>query len=404
MSYPDDDMPIQSKGGYNLDFDNLDAMNPFQGSTKMMLSPARPCVEDPPAPQTDLEVAQAENPFQGSTEIMLSPARPCVEEPPASQTNPEVAQPEKTDSLALDETLPFSQSVENSLADLSNQVSSTDSSVVTVTKTEPPSSCSATPEKSHSQLSQSGSEENVSGSFVEEAPLSAKGSYTLDFDNLDAINPFQTGGSKIPNSPAVSRKAEDVNPPAEEIPVEESKPSNDADSHVEAQKQLVQPETKPVAAVAPISAHAKQGSPSEEPEKQGPVKLEFNFDDGNMAVPKPPPKRLGKKPTGLKPKAAKPSSVVKPPEETPAEPETSGADVQPPKGSYSFDLDKFDDPNFNPFGTNSGMTNSPRCSSNPPPVVVEASTTEAKDEPVGEDASLVPRYLPRIPVSLCVKK
>uniref|UniRef100_A0A3Q3X008 Transforming, acidic coiled-coil containing protein 3 n=1 Tax=Mola mola TaxID=94237 RepID=A0A3Q3X008_MOLML len=39
-SYPDDDMPIQSKGGYDLDFDNLDGIDPFQGSNKMMLSPA----------------------------------------------------------------------------------------------------------------------------------------------------------------------------------------------------------------------------------------------------------------------------------------------------------------------------------------------------------------------------
>uniref|UniRef100_A0A3Q3KQK7 Transforming acidic coiled-coil-containing protein C-terminal domain-containing protein n=1 Tax=Mastacembelus armatus TaxID=205130 RepID=A0A3Q3KQK7_9TELE len=41
-SYPDDIMPIKSKGGYQLDFDNLDAINPFGGSNKMVLSPARP--------------------------------------------------------------------------------------------------------------------------------------------------------------------------------------------------------------------------------------------------------------------------------------------------------------------------------------------------------------------------
>uniref|UniRef100_A0A8C5DZP0 Transforming acidic coiled-coil-containing protein C-terminal domain-containing protein n=1 Tax=Gouania willdenowi TaxID=441366 RepID=A0A8C5DZP0_GOUWI len=40
-----DDMPIQSKGGYQLDFDNLDAINPFEGSRKMALSPARPAVQ-----------------------------------------------------------------------------------------------------------------------------------------------------------------------------------------------------------------------------------------------------------------------------------------------------------------------------------------------------------------------
>uniref|UniRef100_A0A3B3WKK4 Transforming acidic coiled-coil-containing protein C-terminal domain-containing protein n=1 Tax=Poecilia mexicana TaxID=48701 RepID=A0A3B3WKK4_9TELE len=41
-SFPDDDMPIQSRGGYLLDFDNLDTMNPFQGSKQMPVSPVRP--------------------------------------------------------------------------------------------------------------------------------------------------------------------------------------------------------------------------------------------------------------------------------------------------------------------------------------------------------------------------
>uniref|UniRef100_A0A3Q3J6I2 Transforming acidic coiled-coil-containing protein C-terminal domain-containing protein n=1 Tax=Monopterus albus TaxID=43700 RepID=A0A3Q3J6I2_MONAL len=41
-SYPDDNMPIKSKGGYQLDFDNLDAINPFQSSNMMALTPARP--------------------------------------------------------------------------------------------------------------------------------------------------------------------------------------------------------------------------------------------------------------------------------------------------------------------------------------------------------------------------
>uniref|UniRef100_A0A8C8DK96 Transforming acidic coiled-coil-containing protein C-terminal domain-containing protein n=1 Tax=Oryzias sinensis TaxID=183150 RepID=A0A8C8DK96_9TELE len=40
-SYPDDDMPIQCKGSYQLDYDNLDAINPFQGSNMILLSPAK---------------------------------------------------------------------------------------------------------------------------------------------------------------------------------------------------------------------------------------------------------------------------------------------------------------------------------------------------------------------------
>uniref|UniRef100_A0A8C6T480 Transforming acidic coiled-coil-containing protein C-terminal domain-containing protein n=1 Tax=Neogobius melanostomus TaxID=47308 RepID=A0A8C6T480_9GOBI len=37
---------------------------------------------------------------------------------------------------------------------------------------------------------------------TEESPMPAKGSYNFDFDCIDAVNPFLTGGSKIPNSPA----------------------------------------------------------------------------------------------------------------------------------------------------------------------------------------------------------
>lgn len=371
-SYPDDDMPIQSKGGYQLDFDNLDAINPFQGSNKMMLSPARPPVENAPTHETEPEQPEDEK---------------------ASE------EPAKIES-ALDETLPFTQSVENSLVDISSHISSTESSVVTVTKVEAPDSFTATPdEKSHDKLFESVDEEKVSGIFVEDAPLPAKGSYTLDFDNLDAINPFQTGGSKIPNSPLVEREAAEINPPAEVTQIKENTPPDDVVTPEVAQEGPVQPEMKPMAAVAPLSANVKQladeSKPSDAPAKEGPVKLEFNFDDANEVKQKPPPKKIGKRPPGLKSKAAKPSSDVKPPKETPAVPETSDADVQPPKGSYSIDFDKFDDPNFNPFGTKTSMNNSPQCSRNPPPVPVEASILE----PVEKESSS--RYLN--PSSSCVK-
>uniref|UniRef100_A0A8C6P7G2 Transforming acidic coiled-coil-containing protein C-terminal domain-containing protein n=1 Tax=Nothobranchius furzeri TaxID=105023 RepID=A0A8C6P7G2_NOTFU len=104
-SYPDDNMPIQSKGGYQLDFDNLDAINPFQSSNKMAVTPGRPAVEtltDDPKPQQHM--------------------------------SPENIQNKPTDMTpALDDTLPFTPSVENSYADVSTNMSSTDSSVVTVT-------------------------------------------------------------------------------------------------------------------------------------------------------------------------------------------------------------------------------------------------------------------------------
>lgn len=363
-SYPDDDMLIQSKGGYHLDFDNLDAINPFEGSNKMILSPGRPSVENPPTHPIEPQHTQPENISEEPTKI----------------------------ESALDETLPFTQSVENSLVDLSTNISSTESSVVTVMKVEEPDSYTATPdEKECAKMSLNVDEDKVTGSFVEDAPLPSKGSYTLDFDNLDAVNPFQTGGSKIQNSPVPGRKVSDNNPPVE-VQIKESKTTNVVDTPKVAQEVPIQPETKPMATVAPISANAAKPSaaesePSDEQVKGGPVKLEFNFDDDNEVRQKPPPKKFGKRPPVLKSKTGTPSSDVKPPKETPVKTDTSdAADVPVPKGSYSFDFDKFDDHNFNPFGTKSSMNNSPNCSNKSIPVVMEASIPEPTEKPVEKEA------------------
>ncbi|XP_034714654.1 transforming acidic coiled-coil-containing protein 3 isoform X2 [Etheostoma cragini] len=374
-SYPDDDMPIQSKGGYQLDFENLDAINPFLGSTKMVPSPARPAVESPPAASQ-----QTENILEKPNEI----------------------------SSALDETLPFTPSVDNSLVD----VSSTESSVVTVAKVlavEEQDSNSATPdEKQPAKLSPNIDQVTVSGSFVEDAteqpdepkqeassypdddmPIQSKGGYQLDFDNLSAVNPFQTGGSKIQNSPVLGRKVADVNPPVEETQIKENRATNDDIPEV-LQEAPVQPEKKPIAAVAPISANAVKPSaaeslsqPADAPIQEGPVKLEFNFDDCTEVKWKPPPKKLGKRPPALKPKERNPQCDVKPPKSE-AKPGVSGvADVPAPKGSYSLDFDKLDDPNFNPFGTKASMNNSPTCSNKSGPVLME---TKEPDTPVVKEA------------------
>lgn len=363
-SYPDDNMPIQSRGGYMLDFGNLDDFNPFQGSNNMALSPMRPAVENPPA-----DHSKSEN----------TPPVNIVEEPIKMES-------------ALDETLPFSASVENSLADLSADICSTESSVVIVKVpvVEEDNSWPATPdEKRLGVASSSTDQEKSSSSFAEDAPLSAKGSYNFDFDNLDAVNPFQTGGSKIPNSPVLGRKVSN-----DDALAEESK-----QSVVEVAQELpVQHEVKHDATVDLISADTAKPPPAESqpaddpvkegPTKNGPVKLEFNFDDGAEVKRKPPPKKFGKRPTGVRPKEPKQVSDVKPPKEAEVKPEVSygDADALQPKSSYSFDFEKFDDPNFNPFGTKTAINNSPVCSRKSSPEPVETAVQEQTDVPVTKEA------------------
>lgn len=358
-SFPDDDMPIQSKGGYNLDFDNLDNINPFQGSNKMILSPPRPTVENHSAHQTESDYLQSASISEESSKI----------------------------DSALDETLPFTPSVENSLAEISSNISSTESSVVTVSKAAAPDSYSVTPdEKQCAAMSPNADEDQVPGTFVEDAPLPAKASYTLDFDNLDAINPFQTGGSKIPNSPVIGR---DNNPPTEEIT--ENKTPDLIDLPSAPLEAPVQPDNKLVAE-AQISANAAiatvmESQLSDVPVKGGPFKLEFNFDDGSDVGQKPQTKKFGKRPSSVKSKAGKLPSDIKPAKEIPVNPDNAEVDIPAPKGSYSFNFDKFDDPNFNPFGTKSNINNSPKCSKNSTPVVADDPVAEKTEKIVEKEAA-----------------
>nr|XP_020458996.1 transforming acidic coiled-coil-containing protein 3-like [Monopterus albus] len=363
-SYPDDNMPIKSKGGYQLDFDNLDAINPFQSSNMMALTPARPAAENPTTHQAEAQSTKPEHVSEEST-----------------KTEP-----------TLDETLPFTPSVENSLVDLSTNISSADSSGIVVVRIPDVDSWTATPdEKQPAKMPSSVDQDKASGSFVEDAPLPERGSYNLDFDNMEEINPFQTGGSKIQNSPSLVRKVPDNSQSAEEPQVKKNKCADGVDVPEEVQESLVQPEVKPEAAVA-VSSDAARPQPAETqpaaaPSKEGPIKLEFNFDDGIEVKKKPLPKKFVKRPSGAKSKEGKPPSDVNPPKETPLKPDASDvADVPLPKNSYTFDFDKADDPNFNPFGTTTSINNSPKCSRKSSPVLMKAATPEQADQPEEKQA------------------
>ncbi|KAG1934419.1 transforming acidic coiled-coil-containing protein [Pimephales promelas] len=187
VAYPEDDIPIQSKGAYTLNLDNPDAINPFQGSNIMANSPPKSSAF-PELVESDTTAALI------SAEV------------------PEVA------NSALDETLPFISSVNNSLAESSANISSAEGTVIIKTdnvensiteteETEPTSASQPIPTMEDQHEAQ-------------DLPLPPVGSYNLDFDNLDLLNPFQTGGSKIPNSPVIGKASVVSDPP---MPIQEAK-------------------------------------------------------------------------------------------------------------------------------------------------------------------------------------
>lgn len=334
---PEDDMPLPGRGEYPLNFDNLDALNPFQSSNKMALSPMPPATETPPF---------------------------------SINRSPSLAKTE----AALDETLPFSPSVENSL-NATVDISSTESSVVTVSKNPVEDE-----QESCADMLNSKPCEAVEKA-AEESPMPAKGSYNFDFDNLDAVNPFQTGGSKIPNSPPACIRSS----PEKEVLAETQVNPTELDL---GQETANQPEAKPIATVAPIFANTNvsndpESLPDASKDKEGPVKLEFNFDDDANKKVKPPPKKLGvKRPMGQK--VSKELNPVKK-AELKVESVEAGDEVPISKGSYSFELGKLDDPNFNPFGSKSTICNSPKSNVKTSLESVK-STQEKEDELVQKDA------------------
>lgn len=374
VSLPDDDIHVQSKGAYTLDLDNLDAINPFQSSIKMANSPPK----------------SSTSPVSWVPELTESDTTTAI----ACTPKDEQKGLEVTDT-PLDETLPFVSSVENSLVDNSANISSAEGTVIIKTNNN---------EKSITDNEESDITEPIQNLIpviedsTQDLPLPPAGSYNLDFDNLEMLNPFQTGGSKIPNSPTLNKAVGVPDPP---------EPSKEATEEPE-----ISVQTSPTVSDAPSAPEEKptvtEVSPSTTCPKENPMLLEFNFNDGAEVKCKPPPKRLGmKRPAGAKPVSKKTDTVVKekkesePKQMSPKNSKTEPVDVPPVKGAYAFDFGKFDDPNFNPFGTVAKMGNSPPRGIQTSPVSMESALLvekpvspplEEQFETVVQDEEPKPRY------------
>lgn len=333
-SFPDDDMPVQSKGGYAIDFDNLDSMNPFQSSSKIILSPPKPA-----ALLSDT-----------LTETAPSASSPAPEE---------VEKVTEKADMALDETLLFIPSVENSLAELSADGASADSTVII----EPRKMALADHSTDDTENVEVPEAVPIVKEDVTDPPLLPKGSYQIDFDNLDSVNPFKTGGSKIENSPPVSRKSLLCNSaPSQAEEMSSGLKTSEAPSK---QEDKLSTTEKP----SLTEVNTDTTAPSLAPPKEVLMVLEFDFDDGAEVKCKPPPKRLGLKPPLSKTKAKAREAEKKSPEIKPKSCDVA-AEIPPARGAYTIDFNQFDDPNFNPFGTSTKMGSSPPRGA---PVVSEVS-------------------------------
>lgn len=348
VALPDDDMPVQSRGAYSFDLDNIDAINPFQGSNKMANSP----------PKSSAFTEAATSELVESNTTIAPVSAPQVE----VETEAEV-----TDS-AFEEAVP---SVENSLAECSANLSSAEGTVILKTENIE----NSTNETEETEITDPVAEPQqipvIEGQpEAQDLPLPSAGSYKLDFDNLEMLNPFQTGGSKIPNSPPTKTSTVFDPPllshePEQELSVQTDIPTS-SDPSITPQE----------------NSTATESSSSTTAPKESQMLLEFNFDDGAEVKRKPPPKRLGvKRPVGAKPVPKKTDAPVtekkdaEPKQMSPTNPEeTQPVDIPSAKGSYTFDFEQFDNPNFNPFGTKAMMGNSPPRGVQTSPVLKKAQS------------------------------
>uniref|UniRef100_A0A8D0HAG7 Transforming acidic coiled-coil containing protein 3 n=1 Tax=Sphenodon punctatus TaxID=8508 RepID=A0A8D0HAG7_SPHPU len=273
--YPDDEMLVKSQGTYNIDFDNLNDIDPFKSSAHSQNSPAS-------LKQSPVGVPKSsEKSFENT-----SGNSPLLDVSIPSTSLLATAVPERTDLNG--ET---SDSVAIEALSLDVMVSTSEPKLVPENEeTAKPSSeeaCKTEPESAP----------------VQQSPPHVQTSYSFDPDSTDITDPFKMGGSKLLNSPI-----------ADKILTESSKPQEEAGIT-----------------------------------KAEPVKLEFYFTEA--PTKKPPPRNLGKR-TGIKIPSKKPAVTR---EKTLANAAAKDenkmeGEMLSPKASYNFDWDKFDDPNFNPFG------------------------------------------------------
>uniref|UniRef100_A0A8C3F4K4 Transforming acidic coiled-coil containing protein 3 n=1 Tax=Chrysemys picta bellii TaxID=8478 RepID=A0A8C3F4K4_CHRPI len=298
------------------------------------------------------------NPFQSSSQMQNSPE--SLKKSPILSSNPEKTS-EKNDinSLPLDDTLPVTSPLTAAMSERTNL--NTD---ILIGVTKETVSMDVVLSGNESKPIPNDTEQDIkptSGEILktdssngstqtQNSSPPVQGSYNFDPNSSDVTHPFKTRDSKLQNSPVEERTS-----------TKESKPEEEASFS-----------------------------------KAEPVKLEFDFTD-NTASKRPPPRKLGKRP-GIKPPSKKTAIALGKTLENSEAKSKSKTENEIPvsNASYNFDWDKFDDPNFNPFGGGSKVSSSPKC---PKPNTEKANQQEEQDSTLPKKESLPAEQINRIVVA-----
>uniref|UniRef100_H0X1S7 Transforming acidic coiled-coil containing protein 2 n=1 Tax=Otolemur garnettii TaxID=30611 RepID=H0X1S7_OTOGA len=337
----DEDKPIASSGTYNLDFDNIELVDNFQTSEPRSAdSKNQECKVSTRRKSTD-SVPVSKSTLSRSLSLQASDfdGASCSGSPEAAALVPDAC---STGSSSASSTLKRTKKPRPpSLKKKQTTKKPTETPPVKETPQEPTEESPVPSEESLAAETKTESvkTEGSGPALLEEAPLEPPTVPTaacpLDSESAEGAIPPASGGGRVQNSPPVGRKTLPLNtaPEAGEVTLSDS------------------------------------GGQEDSPAKGLSVRLEFDYSEDkgswdNQQENTPPTKKAGKKPLAKMP--LRRPKMKKTPEKldsTPASPPRSPAepnDIPIAKGTYTFDIDKWDDPNFNPFSSTSKIQESPK--------------------------------------------
>ncbi|XP_006831484.1 PREDICTED: transforming acidic coiled-coil-containing protein 2 isoform X2 [Chrysochloris asiatica] len=337
----DEDKPIASSGTYNLDFDNIELVDNFQTPEPRCSDPKdQECKVNGRRKSTD-SVPVCKSTLSRSLSLQAGDfdGASCLGSPEATALTTDA---HGSGSNSASSTLKRTKKPRlPSLKKKQTTKKPTETPPVRETQQEPAEE-SLIP-REEDPASETNTEpakvEDSGTALAEESPLETaavpQAACPLDSESAEGAVPQALGGGRVQNSPPVGRKA------------------------------LSSAAAPEAVEVTPSDSGGQEDSPA----TGLPVRLEFDYSedkggwDNEQGTP-PPIKKIGKKPVAKMP--LRRPKMKKTPEKlsnTPASPTRSPAepnDIPIAKGTYTFDIDKWDDPNFNPFSSTSKMQESPK--------------------------------------------
>ncbi|XP_008584868.1 PREDICTED: transforming acidic coiled-coil-containing protein 2, partial [Galeopterus variegatus] len=328
----DEDKPIASSGTYNLDFDSIELVDSLQAlEPRAADSKTQECKASSRRKSTDsLPISRSALSRSLSLQAGDFDGASCSGSPEAVSLAPDTC---STGSSSASSTLKRTKKPRPpSLKKKQTTKKPTEAPPVKETEQEPAEESPVLSEENPAKTELAKTQDSGPAS-LEETPVET--ACLPDPESAEGANPPASGGGRVQNSPPVGRKTQLLTTALEAVEVTPSDSGGQEDS----------------------------------PAKGLSVRLEFDYSEDkgswdNQQENPPPTKKTGKKQAAKMP--LRRPKMKKTPEKldhTPASPTRSPAepnDIPIAKGTYTFDIDKWDDPNFNPFSSTSKMQESPK--------------------------------------------